>query len=187
MKASISFISPQWLGSVVVIVIAVLATLGYDLGWQLGLPLWLRNLFGLILFFCIMLGCGIGYISARCFGAGIKKSVKIALLAPALWHLKEMLVAANIYGLAQGFYIGLQGPYLFYYCSMMMVMGVSHFLYESSCRLKTSHYQAKLFSTGYFFLPMLIVGGLEGGFMAVFGFDLFVFQGFLAGYKTLFM
>ncbi len=187
MKTVIQMIPSQWIGSLVVVLVGVLATLAYDLGWQIGMPLEIRNLFGLVLFFCIMLGCGAGYIAARAFGAGIKKSMTIALVVPVLWHIKEMLVAANIYGLGQGVYAGLQGPYLFYYCLAFIVMGVSHLLYETWCRLQSPGYKAQFFATGYFFLPFLVIGGLEGIVQALLGFDLFVFQGFLAGYKTLFM
>ena len=187
MRALYQLIAPQWRWACIVILIAIFMTLGYDLGWKFGLPLSIRNFLGLILFACIMFGCGVAYIGSRLAGASIGTSAKIGLTPPVLWHVKEMIMAANIYGVGQGVYSGLQGPYLFYFCLMFIVMGICHLLTDVYQRFRKPEFNAQLLSTGYFFLPLLVIGGLEGVVNALFGFDIFVFQGFLAGYKTLFM
>ena len=181
-----NYILPQWRVAAGVLVLGVVMTLIYDLGWQLGLPLILRNLAGLILFGCIMLGCGVAYVGARVYGASYGQAIKIGLVIPVIWHLKEISLAIGVYGFGPGLYAGLHGPYLFYYGMMFMVMGVAHLLYQIVLRCLAQPGDPMIKSTLLFTLPFMIVGGLEGVVMAVFGFDLFVFQGFLAGYRALF-
>jgi len=177
-------ITPRYYTALAVLSVAVLMTLVYDHGWKFGLPLGLRNLAGVVLFSCIMLGCGLAYLGARMGGATTLTAAQIGLLVPLVWHMKEMWVAGSIYGVGAGLYAGLQGPYLFYYCLMGVVMGLSHLFYELVQMLKGR--EAKPISAWVFFLPLLLIGGLEGLVQALWGYDIFVFQGFLAGYSALF-
>lgn len=177
----------QWRVAYGVIFTAIIMTVIYDYGWQIGLPLSLRNLSGLILFACIMFGAAASYVGARIYGSDYSQAIKISVIVPVIWHIKEMIVAMGFYGFGAGLYAGLQGPYLFYYGIIFMITGVFHLVYQVTlkCQKKPSD---KLFkSTALLFLPMFTLGGLEGGVMMVFGFDLFVFQGFLTGYRAFIM
>ncbi len=165
------------------LLVAVLATLAYDYAWRLGAPLWLRNGTGLLLFSCIMLSPLWVYPIGRVLGAPLGRAVRLALVLPVVWHLKEMLVATTIFGLGPGLYTGLQGPYLFYYGLSFGAMGVGHLLLGlfAGAGLGISAWRAPLF-----LLPVLALGSLEGLGFALFNYDLLVFQGFLAGYNALF-
>ena len=177
----------HWRVALIVIVTAIIMTVIYDNGWKVGLPLALRNLSGLILFTCIMFGAGAAYVGARIYGRNYSQAIKIGLVVPVIWHIKEMIVAMGFYGFSAGLYAGIQGPYLFYYGIMCVVIAVFHLVYQiiRKCQKKPSD---KLFKTTVLlFLPLLILGGLEGTVMLIFGFDLFVFQGFLTGYRAFIM
>ncbi|WP_114325734.1 hypothetical protein [Candidatus Colwellia aromaticivorans] len=187
MKWFLNNVPSQWRIAFAVVVTAIMMTVIYDYGWQIGLPLALRNLSGLILFSCIMLGAGAAYIGARVYGSNYAQAIKIALVTPVIWHIKEMIVCMGFYGFAAGLYSGIQGPYLFYYCIVFMLMGACHLLYQISLRLQKKSGDKIIKSTALFFIPMLVIGGLEGTVMLVFGFDLFVFQGFLTGYRAFIM
>jgi len=180
-------IDPRWRFSVGVLLLAVLVSLIYGDGWRFDLPLALRNLTGLVLFACIMFGAGVAYIGARLYGAMPWQATKIALLFPVLWHLKEMWLVIEIYGVGPGIYAGLQGFYPFYYGLIFVVMGVAHLGFELYRKITGSGEPALWCCGGYFFLPLLVVAGLEALGLLLLGIDAFFFEGYLAGYRALFM
>lgn len=180
-------IPAQWRVAFGIIATAIVMTIIYDYGWQVGLPLGLRNLSGLILFACIMFGAGAAYVGARIYGSTYKQAIKIALFVPLIWHIKEMIVTMGFYGFSAGLYSGIQGPYLFYYAIMCMVIAVFHLCYQLILKFQQKPSDKLFKSTSLLFLPMFILGGLESTVMLVFGFDLFVFQGFLTGYRAFIM
>ena len=180
-------IDPRWRVSVGVLLLGVVMSLSYGYGWRLGLPLELRNLAGFVLFACIMLGAGVAYAGARLNGANPWLAAKIGLLFPLVWHLKEMWLAVEIYGLGSGIYAGLQGFYPFYYCLVFAVMGVAHLgcgIYGNSI---SSAIPAQWRYTAYSLLPLLTIVALELLGLVLLGTEIFFFEGYLAGYRTLFM
>ncbi|MFT6993256.1 MAG: hypothetical protein ACJASL_005259 [Paraglaciecola sp.] len=180
-------INPQWLLSLSILLLSVIMTLIYDFGWRFGIPIEIRNYVGLILFFCIMLGAGVGYAGARVNGAEPWRATKIGLLVPVLWYIKEIWMASEIFGLGAGVYTGLQGFYLAYYCFIFLVMGIVHLGYELYRKLIVRNERNLWRCTGYFFLPLLLVCSLEAIALIFFGFELFLFQGFLKVYRIIFM
>ncbi len=187
MKWLLNTIDPRWRISLGVLLLAVVMSLIYSFGWRFGLPVGLRNYAGLVLFACIILGAGAGYTGARLSGAAPWQATKIGLLLPVLWHLKEMWAAAEIYGIGAGIYAGFQGVYLAYYCLVFVVMGVAHLGCALHGKIAAAGDRGQWRSSGYFFLPLLVVCGIEGLGLWLFGYDVFLFQGFLAGYRVLFM
>jgi len=177
----------QWRVAFAVLVTAILMTVIYDYGWQIGLSLALRNLSGLILFGCIMFGAGAAYIGARIYGSSYAQAIKIALVIPVIWHIKEILVAMGFYGFGAGLYAGLQGPYLFYFGIMFMVIGAFNFIYQLVLRYQKKAGDKLFKSTALLFLPLITLIAFEGIGLAVFNFDLFIFQGFLTGYRAFIM
>lgn len=180
-------IDTQWRVSLGLLSLGIIMTLIYGSGWRVGLPVELRNLSGLVLFFCIMLGAGVSYIGARFNGAAPLRATKIAMLIPVVWHLKEIWAASQIFGFAEGIYAGLQGFYLFYYCLMLMIMGLSHLGCELYYKVSIPNNQRMWRCTGNFFWPILVLVGIEGIGEGLFGFEIFFFQGFNTGYRALFM
>ncbi len=177
-------IPAQWRVAVGIIVTATLMTIIYDYGWQIGLPLALRNLSGLVLFFCIMFGAGTAYVCARLYGSSYAQGLKIGLCVPLVWYIKEILVAMNFYGFAAGLYAGLQGPYLFYFGIIFMLIGIFNLIYQLTLKLLNKPSEKLFKATALSLLPTFVLGGIEGIGLAVFGVDVLVFQGFLAGYRT---
>jgi len=185
MKNILMNIPAQWRVTVGIIFIAIIMTVIYDYSWQVDFPLTLRNLSGLILFTCIMFGAGVAYIAARIYGSSFSKAVKISITVPIIWYIKEIIVAMNFYGFAAGIYAGLQGPYLFYFGIMFMMIGIFNLCYQVTLKLIKKPSEKLLKPTGLLLLPMFVLGGIEGIGLAVFGVDVLVFQGFLAGYRTI--
>jgi len=187
MNQLLNNIPAQWRVAFGILFTAIIMTIIYDYGWQVGLPLAIRNLSGLILFSCIMFGAGAAYVGARIYGSSYRQAIKIALFIPLIWHIKEMVVTMGFYGFAAGLYSGIQGPYLFYYAIMCMVIAIFHLCYQLV--LKFSHKTTdKIFkTTSILFIPMFTLSSLEMIGLFVFGVDIFVFQGFLAGYRTFIM
>ncbi|NIB38600.1 hypothetical protein HBA55_03330 [Pseudomaricurvus alkylphenolicus] len=179
-----TLIQPQWRTAMVLLVTAIVMTLVYDFG--LALPVILRNTAGVILFGCIILGAGVSYIGARMKGSSPLQATKIGLLLPVLWHLKEIWMAGQIFGLAAGIYAGLQGFYLFYYALMFLVMGAAHLCCELYYLLGNKEQSCSWGVSGYFLLPMLLLCALEWLGWMLTGLDIFMFQGFLQGYRFLF-
>ena len=187
MKWFANRIDPRWRISLGVLLLGVAMTLIYSFGWRFGLPVELRNYAGVVLFACIILGAGAGYAGARLTGAEPLQATKIGLLLPVLWHLKEMWAAGEIYGVGAGIYAGFQGFYLAYYCLIFMVMGVAHLGCELYSKISGQSDRRLWGCSGYFFLPLLVFCSMEGLGLLLFSFDIFLFQGFLAGYRVLFM
>ncbi|WP_286272875.1 hypothetical protein [Thalassotalea hakodatensis] len=177
-------IPSQWRVAYGVIFTAIIMTVIYDYGWHIDLPLALRNLSGLILFTCIMFGAGISYVGARINGSDFSQAIKIGLIVPFIWYIKEIMVAMNFYGFAAGLYAGLQGPYLFYFGMMFMMIAMFNLFYQLTLKILKKPSDKLLKPTVLLFLPTLVLGGVEGIGLAVFGVDVLVFQGFLAGYRT---
>ena len=60
--------------------------------------------------FCTIIASGsISYIGARLTGAVGKYAIKIALLTPSLWYVKEVYNAIEFFGVAEGIFAGFQG------------------------------------------------------------------------------
>ncbi|MDE0951156.1 MAG: hypothetical protein OSA45_07790 [Halioglobus sp.] len=165
------------------LLVAVLATLVYDYAWIWGVPLWLRNATGLLLFSCIMLSPAWVYGLSRLSGATWGRAVRLALVLPVLWHIKEIIAACKIFGIGPGIYTGLQGPYLFYYGLCFLAMGLGHLLVSLFWHERSG---ASVWRTPLFLLPLITLGSVEGLGFALFKYDLLFFQGFLAGYRALF-
>jgi len=183
----VKMIDPRWRFSIGVLLLAVLVSLIYGESWRFDLPLALRNASGLVLFSCIMFGAGVAYAGARLNGAMPWQATKIALLLPVIWHLKEIWLVIEIYGVGPGIYAGLQGFYPFYYGLIFVVMGVAHLACELYRKVTDSGGPALWCCGGYFFLPLLVVAGLEALGLLLLGTDAFFFEGYLAGYRALFM
>jgi len=183
----VKMIDPRWHLSIGVLLLAVLVSLVYGDGWRFDLPLALRNVTGLVLFTCIMFGAGVAYVGARLNGAMPWQATKIGLLVPVIWHIKEMWLVIEIYGFGPGVYSGLQGFYPFYYGLIFVVMGVAHLGCEFYRKVSASTAAAQWSCSGYFFLPLLVVVGLEALGLLLLGTDVFFFEGYLAGYRALFM
>lgn len=177
-------IPAQWRVACSVIVTAIIMTIIYDYGWQVGIPLEVRNLSGLILFACIMFGAGVTYIGARIAGGSYNQGIKIAMCVPLVWYVKEIIVAMNFYGFFAGLYSGIQGPYLFYFGLMFLVIGIFNLIYQLILKTLKKPSEKLFKPTALCLLPTLALGGIEGIGLAVFGVDVLVFQGFLAGYRT---
>lgn len=180
-------IASRWLLSLSILFLSVVMTLIYDFGWRFGLPVEIRNYVGLILFLCIMVGAGGGYAGARVNGAEPWQAIKIGLLVPVIWHLKEIWMASEIFGFGAGIYAGLQGFYIAYYCLIFFVMGIVHFSYELYRKLVVRNERNWLRCTGYFFFPLVLICSIEAIALMFFGLDLFLFQGFLKVYRIIFM
>lgn len=185
MAFGLSFVAAPWRVALSVLGISLLMTVIYD--YAFFLPLGIRNLAGIILFLCIMLGAPVAYLGARCGAADSKKAVKIGLLIPVLWHLKEIWMAGKLFGFAEGFYAGLQGFYLFYYALMIFLMGIVHFGYALYQHFRGASTPVGWMTTGYFLLPMLALCFVELLVYRIAGLDLFMFQGYLQGYRYFFM
>lgn len=184
MKNILTNIPAQWRVAVGIIVTAIIMTVIYDYSWKIDFPLVLRNLSGLLLFACIMFGAGFAYVAARMYGSSYSKAVKISLTVPIVWYIKEIIVAMNFYGFAAGLYSGLQGPYLFYFGLMFLVIGIFNFIYQITLKLLKKPSEKLFKPTALMLLPTFVLGGIEMIGLAVFGVDVLVFQGFLAGYRT---
>jgi uncharacterized membrane protein len=178
-------ISPRWRVAVGILLLGILMTLLYD--FALALPIGLRNLAGVILFACIMLGAGFSYFGARWAGASPGQATKVSLLLPVLWHLKEIWMAGKIFGFSAGVYAGLQGFYLFYYALIFLVIFVAHLLCELINRMRKSNDNSSWLYAGYFLIPMVTICLLEWVGWLLTGKDIFMFQGYLGGYRYLFM
>ncbi|BFM14059.1 hypothetical protein R50073_02420 [Maricurvus nonylphenolicus] len=185
MAFGLSFIAAPWRAAWSILLLSIVMMLIYDMAFFL--PLGIRNLAGVTLFICIMCGAAISYGWARAADAGTFKAIKIGLFIPFLWHLKEIVMAGKIFGVAEGIYAGLQGFYLIYYALMILSMGAVHLVYELYRCYRGSGTRYMCLASSYFLMPMLGVCFIEWLVYHVAGLDLFMFQGYLQGYRYLFM
>jgi hypothetical protein len=182
-----NLIQPRWRMALGIFSVAVFMTVIYDFGGHFGLPVIYRNYAGVLLFICIMLGAGVAYAGARLAGALPLQATKISLLLPLLWYLKEIWMAIKIYGVGAGMYAGLQGFYPYYFGLICVVMGVFHLCLELYQKTFIRGYKAMWRCSGYFFAPLLLLLGVEVLGWFVLGLDILFFQGFLKGYRLMFM
>ncbi len=187
MNRLIKNIAPAWRASLGVLLLGLAMSIVYGFGWRFGLPLELRNYSGLVLFGCIMFGPAVAYAGARFNGATVWLSTKIGLFLALIWHLKEICMASKIFGIGPGIYAGIQGYYWAYYGLVLVFMGVIHLGIEFYIKMTAENRRSIWRGCGYFFLPLFAVLSIEAFGFLVFDFDLFLFRGFLMGYRALFM
>ncbi|MGF1760947.1 hypothetical protein L4D76_24105 [Photobacterium sagamiensis] len=175
----------QWYTSLSTLALLILTTIAFDYGWKAGMSLEMGNTFGLMVF-CIILTSGpISYIGARVAGSVGKEAIKIALLVPFLWHMKEIYNAIEFFGVAEGIYAGLQGWYIFYYCLIFLSFG----LIEVVARMIEKFVQkkeVKILPALLYFLPFIIIFGIESYFWGAMGYDPFILMGYLDVYLMIF-
>jgi|GEM_PF-1864216 len=187
MNSLISRIPCAWRTSLGVLLFGLMLSVIYDLGWRYGLSIEARNIAGILLFSCIMLGAAVAYAGARLSGAKTMLSVKIALLVPIVWHIKEICMASKLFGIGPGLYSGIQGYYWAYYGLILVSMGIIHLGLELYFKVTLKDNRSVWRGSGYFFLPLFLVLGIEAFGWFLFRFDLFLFHGYLTGYRALFM
>ncbi|MDN3697544.1 hypothetical protein QWY97_09285 [Vibrio cortegadensis] len=175
----------EWYASLASLATLILVTLAFDYGWKAGMSLETGNIFGVLVFCTIMASGPISYIGARIAGAVGKQAIKIALLVPFIWHLKEIYNAIEFFGVAEGIYAGLQGWYIFYYCLIFALFGII----ELVARVIEKFIQkknVKVLPAFLYFLPFIIVFGIESYFWTTIGYDPFILMGYLDVYLMLF-
>lgn len=176
----------KWWASLSLLTFFIVATTLFNYGQDMGLSAKTSDSFAMTEFYLLLVSGPISFLLARICGAKGFDAVRIGLLVPCVWYLREIYVATGFFSLPKAIFWGFQGSFLAYFSLTMLLFGVIDFFARLTEKFVLKQ-NVKVLPAILPCLPFIILFAIENYFWINHGYDVFVIMGFLEVYSAIFL